>query len=77
MRAAYGFRWKYSKQPEQLPLDAPDDYDPRLFEVYRRGFRDGINMFIGRRMRKLGVFDDTAGYPHQLYVREARRMRSP
>ena len=22
-----------------------------------------------------GIFDDTAGYPHQLYVRESRRMR--
>lgn len=62
----YGFRWKYSKQPDQLPLDAPDDYDPRLLEVYRRGFRDGINMFIGRRMRKLGVFEDASGNPFQI-----------
>lgn len=153
----YGFRWKFIKEPGSLPLEPPDDYDPRTFELYRRGFRQNVDMFTGRRMRKLGefeeakgsvfqigignlsralwaatvfgsnadypdgdyatraqiwksqqdfvrglthfmrtdpavtakwrdqalaiglqpgIFDDTAGYPHQLYVREARRMRS-
>jgi len=153
----YGFRWKFSKEPGSLPLDPPDDYDPRTFELYRRGFQQNVDMFTGRRMRKLGefeeakgsvfqigignlsralwaatvfgsnaeypdgdyatrariwksqqdfvrglthfmrtdpavtakwrdqamaiglqpgIFDDTEGYPHQLYVREARRMRS-
>jgi hypothetical protein len=153
----YGFRWKFSKEPGSLPLSPPDDYDPRTFELYRRGFQKNIDMFTGRRMRKLGtfeeakgsvfqigignlsralwaatvfgsnaeypdgdyatrariwksqqdfvrglthfmrtdpavtakwrdqamtiglqpgIFDDTEGYPHQLYVREARRMRS-
>jgi len=153
----YGFRWKFSKEAGSLPLDPPDDYDPRTFELYRRGFQQNVDMFTGRRMRKLGefeeakgsvfqigignlsralwvatvfgsnaeypdgdyamrariwkrqqdyvrglthfmrtdpavtakwrdqalsiglqpgIFDDTAGYPHQLYVREARRMRS-
>lgn len=153
----YGFRWKFSKEAGSLPLDPPDDYDPLTFELYRRGFQQNVDMFTGRRMRKLGefeeakgsvfqigignlsralwvatifgsnaeypdgdyatrariwkrqqdfvrglthfmrtdpavttkwrdqalaiglqpgIFDDTAGYPHQLYVREARRMRS-
>ena len=153
----YGFRWKFSKEAGSLPLAPPDDYDPRTFELYRRGFQQSVDMFTGRRMRKLGefeeakgsvfqigignlsralwaatvfgsnaeypdgdystrariwksqqdfvrglthfmrtdpavtakwrdqamsiglqpgIFDDTEGYPHQLYVREARRMRS-
>ena len=153
----YGFRWKFSKEAGSLPLKPPDDYDPRTFEVYRRGFQQNVDMFTGRRMRKLGefeeakgsvfqigignlsralwaatvfgsnaeypdgdyatrariwksqqdfvrglthfmrtdpavtakwrdqalaiglqpgIFDDTAGYPHQLYIREARRMRA-
>ena len=153
----YGFRWKFTREPGSLPIEPPDDYDPRTFEIYRRGFRGQVDMFTGRRMRKLGefepakgsvfqigignlsralwaatvfgsnadypdgdmatrariwkrqqdfvrglthfmrtdpdvsvkwrdqaltiglargIFDDTAGYPHQLYVREARRMRS-
>jgi hypothetical protein len=153
----YGFRWKFSKEPGSLPLSPPDDYDPRMFELYRRGFQQNVDMFTGRRMRKLGefeeakgsvfqigignlsralwaatvfgsnadypdgdyatrahiwksqqdfvrglthfmrtdpavtakwrdqalaiglqpgIFDDTEGYPHQLYVREARRMRA-
>jgi len=153
----YGFRWKFSKEAGSLPLDPPDDYAPQMFELYRRGFQKNVDMFTGRRMRKLGefeeakgsvfqigignlsralwaatvfgrnagypngdyatragiwksqqdfvrgfthfmrtdpavtarwrdtaamiglqpgIFDDTAGYPHQLYVREARRMRS-
>lgn len=153
----YGFRWKFSQEAGSLPLDPPDDYAPQMFELYRRGFQKNVDMFTGRRMRKLGefeeakgsvfqigignlsralwaatvfgsnagypngdyatragiwksqqdfvrgfthfmrtdpavtarwrdtaamiglqpgIFDDTAGYPHQLYVREARRMRS-
>jgi hypothetical protein len=153
----YGFRWKFSKEAGSLPLSPPDGYDPRMFELYRRGFQQNVDMFTGRRMRKVGafeeatgsvfqigignlsralwaatvfgsnaaypdgdyatrariwksqqdfvrglthfmrtdpavtakwrdqamaiglqpgIFDDTEGYPHQLYVREARRMRS-
>jgi len=153
----YGFRWKFSIKPDRLPIDAPADYDPRTFELYRRGFQSKANIIEGRRMRSLdtyepaggriyslgagnlaralwaptvygcnadypdgdyatrsqiwrfhqeflrgvthflktdpaapadqrakaeshgfepGVFDDTGGWPHQMYVREARRMRA-
>jgi hypothetical protein len=153
----YGFRWKFSTAADRLPIDPPEGYDPAMFELYRRGFKAGVNMAQGRKMHVLGKyepeggnmfkpgagnlsrglwapavygsnadypdgdyaarariwkfhqdflrgmthflrtdpsvpaglrkqaegvgfgpgqFDDTAGYPHQLYVREARRMKS-
>ena len=154
----YGFRWKFTFKGDGLPIDPPDDYDPRQFELYRRAFRQGVDILSGRVMRgkvdgwepsggrvfsggagnlaralfaptnygsnagypdgdyatrariwksqqdfvrgmthflrtdpsvpekqrelarsaglAKGIFDETRGYPHQLYVREARRMVS-
>ena len=154
----YGFRWKFTFKGDGLPIGPPEDYDPRQFELYRRAFRQGVDILAGRVMRgkvdgwepsggrvfsagagnlaralfaptnygsnagypdgdyatrariwkaqqdfvrgmthflrtdpavpekqrelarsvglAKGIFDDTRGYPHQLYVREARRMVS-
>lgn len=154
----YGFRWRFVFKGESLPIEPPADYDPRQFELYRRAFRQGVDILSGRVMRgkvdgwetsggrvysggagnlaralfaptnyghnagyadgdyatrariwkqqqdfvrgmthflrtdpsvpakqkelalsvglEKGAFDDTKGYPHQLYVREARRMVS-
>lgn len=154
----YGFRWRFVFKGEGLPIEPPAHYDPKQFELYRRAFRDGVDILAGRVMRgkvdgweksggrvysggagnlaralfaptnyghnagypdgdyatrariwkeqqdfvrgmthflrtdptvpakqreialsvglEKGAFDETKGYPHQLYVREARRMVS-
>jgi hypothetical protein len=154
----YGFRWRFVFKGESLPIEPPAGYDPNQFELYRRAFRQGVDILSGRVMRgqvdgwersggrvysggagnlaralfaptiyghnadypdgdyatrariwkeqqdfvrgmthflrtdpsvpakqreialavglERGAFDETKGYPHQLYVREARRMVS-
>jgi hypothetical protein len=61
----YGFRWKFTVGPEQLPIDPPADYDPRTFELYRRAFRQKIDT-SGRRTRALGVVAPERGHVHIL-----------
>ena len=62
----YGFRWKFSKDANRIPLAAPDDYDPRTFEVYRRGFQNKAGIDVGRHMRKLGEFEPCGGRIHSI-----------
>ena len=60
----YGFRWKFGFDGNGLPLEKPDDYDPRTFELYRRGFQNHVPMDQGRHMRKPGVFEAAGGGIH-------------
>jgi len=62
----YGFRWKFSKEADRLPIEPPEDYDPRIFELYRRGFQADTSINKGRRMRKLGQFEPEAGWIHAI-----------
>jgi hypothetical protein len=57
----YGFRWKFSDGADRLPIAVPENYDPRTFELYRRAFRNKVNL-EGRQMRKLGVYEKTKGW---------------
>jgi len=62
----YGFRWKMVEDGERLPIPPPEDYDPRRFELYRRGFLNKAKIDVGRRMRKLGEFEESGGRIHSV-----------
>ncbi len=62
----YGFRWKLTQAENRMPLPAPEDYDPRTFELYRRGFQNKAGIDKGRRTRKLGEFEEAGGRIHSV-----------
>jgi hypothetical protein len=59
----YGFRWKFTLERNQIPIEPPEDYDPFTFEIYRRAFTKKLNL-NGRRMRKLGEYEVATGGIH-------------
>ena len=59
----YGFRWKFTLDKNQIPIEPPDNYDPFTFEIYRRAFTKKLNL-NGRRMRKLGEYEVATGGIH-------------
>jgi FAD dependent oxidoreductase len=56
----YCFRWVLTKQ-DPIRVEKPDDYDPRMYEIFRRGFQQGVNMRTGRKMHVLGEYSDNPG----------------
>lgn len=63
----YGFRWKFSKDADRIPIDPPENYDPKRFELYRRGFKNKARIDLGRRMKgKLGFFEEAGGRIHSI-----------
>ncbi|MDA1041127.1 MAG: FAD-dependent oxidoreductase [Planctomycetota bacterium] len=63
----YGFRWKFSKDADRIPIDPPEDYDPKQWELYRRGFKNKAGIDVGRRMKgKLGFFEEAGGRIHSI-----------
>lgn len=56
----YCFRFKFG---HDLPIPAPNNYDPAEFELFRRGFYQGIDMLRNRKMREqVGVITESKGY---------------
>lgn len=58
---AYCLRWKLTQGPEAIPITAPDNYDPRTYEIFRRGFQNKVKINVGYKMRKPGVYTDYPG----------------
>ena len=75
----YGFRWKYSYDNDKLPITPTKNYDPAQFELFRRAFKNHIDIFSGRRMRgKLGGWEPSNGYIYSLVVGNlARALFAP
>ena len=57
----YCFRWMLTNK-DPIRIEKPDDYDPRMYEIFRRGFQKGVNMRAGRKMHVLGESTDNPGY---------------
>jgi hypothetical protein len=49
----YCFRLKLSKGAERISIEKPDDYDPRLFEIFRRGFQSKAQMDLGMQRTRV------------------------
>ncbi|MFM7606288.1 MAG: FAD-dependent oxidoreductase, partial [Prosthecobacter sp.] len=56
----YAFRWALVRK-DAIRIEKPDDYDPRVYEIFRRGFQKGVSMRVGRRMRKLDEYSEEYG----------------
>lgn len=59
----YCFRFKFDRNGKGIPIPAPQAYDPAEFELYRRAFKNDINIFANRKMRKLGSIEQSKGHP--------------
>ena len=58
---AYCLRWKLSQEPNAISITAPDNYDPRTYEIFRRGFQNKVKLNLGYKMRKPGIYTDYPG----------------
>ncbi len=57
----YCWRWKLTDKDGRIPFGEPEDYDPRMFEIFRRGFFASVDMAKGRHMRKPGEYEACGG----------------
>jgi FAD dependent oxidoreductase len=51
----YCFRLKLCTEADRIPITKPDSYDPRLFEIWRRGFQGKVDMALGMQRKQVDV----------------------
>jgi len=58
----YCFRYKFDMEGKGIPIPSPVDYDPAQFELFRRGFENGLDLSRAKYMKKPGVMSEKKGY---------------
>ena len=58
----YCFRYKFDMGGAGIPVPDAADYDAAEFELFRRGFKGGLNLSANRKMRSLGNIHEGGGY---------------
>lgn len=58
----YCFRFKFAADGDGFPVPEPKDYDPKEFELWRRGFEKGLDLTQNRSMKQLGVVKNKHNY---------------
>ena len=57
----YCFRYKFTNDDAGWPILPPPNYDPGDFEIFRRGFTQGIDVLRHRRMKEPGTILEQRG----------------
>lgn len=57
----YAFRWNLTKD-DPILIEKPDHYDPQQYEIFRRGFQNKVDVREGRKMHRVGEYEDNRGY---------------
>ena len=58
----YCLRYKFDLTGEGIPIPKPQNYDPAEFEMFRRGFENGLDLSRAKYMKKLGKMKEKKGY---------------
>ncbi|MBC8402304.1 MAG: FAD-dependent oxidoreductase [Candidatus Marinimicrobia bacterium] len=58
----YCLRYKFDMEGDGIPIPPPQNYDPPQFELFRRGFNNGLDLSRARYMKKPGIISEKKGY---------------
>ncbi len=58
----YCLRYKFDLSGKGIPIPEPGNYNPEEFEMFRRGFENGLDLSLARYMKKPGKMKEKKGY---------------